>query len=1165
MLLPLPGITSLPYMTKLTESRYRTSFVLATSLFFMWGFARNILSVLNKHFQEAFSVGIAESAWVEVSTFLAYFLMAIPAGWAVSRWGYKLGMVMGLGFFALGCMLFIPSTMVGTFGAFVAALFVVAVGLVFLEVAANPYVTRLGPAETSSARLNRAQSFNGLGGILAPVIAGGLLFSEESASAVVPYTFMGIFVALIAVIFSHVQIPEIDTEESVRDKRASGGEGSIFRVTFVLALVALLAYEIAEICINSYFINFFSGMGWMSAVSASTLLSVGLLLFMMGRLVGSWLMQQVPAIRVLCVCSVGTVVCMACIVACGNLDVETLQPIAIAALMLNFLFESIMFPTIYSLALENLPPDKLGRAGSILMMTPVGGCSFLLMGMLADSVGGVVPFLLPLLGYVVVMLYAFWRLSHNVRFPLAVGLTALVCVCTSCSENRCLPYVDTMIGTGAHYSAEAADLWGSEGLARKPKPLPTSSRGTMAGYDNAHDPGQCIPAVLSPHGMNFWVAQTEDTEQKGIAPYYYADEEIQGFRGSHWLVGSMTQDYGSFTLMPLRDSLIVNPLERASRFCHSDEVSTPAYYSVSLLDYGIRAEMTGDSHSAIFRFTYQEAGDVYLVVNPNSDEGEGRIRYDASSGRIEGANPVHRIYQGKGEYAGFDGHFVVTADKAILEGGVCDNAAYLKFHVEAGEEVLVKAASSFVDIPGASRNLDTEIPDWDFEAVRSTLAARWEQHLGRVEVRSQQTEHLTQFYTALYHASFLPHEVSDCDGTYPSFAGNRQRKHTDGIYYDDYSMWDTYRAQHPLLCLLHPEMAGHMVQSLIDKYEDGGWLPIFPCWNSYTSEMIGDHCCSLVADAWFKGVRNFDIAKGYEALVRNATQLPDTREEYVEGKGRRALDSYLRYGFIPVEDPVADAYHKAEQTSRTLEYAYDDYCLACLSYDLGDTAMGNSLMQRADSWRNLFNPSLGWVDGRHADSTWVDGDPFAFQPYICEGKPCHYTFYVPHDVSGLIDMMGGVSAFAAKLDTLFDNALYWHGNEPCHQIAYLYNYAGRPWKTQQQVRRIMEQEYALSADGLSGNDDAGQMSAWYVFSAMGFYPVCPGKPEYALGTPLFEEVTLHLDSGNDFRIVSHNASTKNVYVARAELNGQPLASPFLQHEDVAKGGILELFMSPTPR
>jgi len=769
----------------------------------------------------------------------------------------------------------------------------------------------------------------------------------------------------------------------------------------------------------------------------------------------------------------------------------------------------------------------------------------------------------------------------------------LLSSCSSPTPADYMQWVDPMIGTGAHYSADAAGLWGTQ---RKQKPLPTSKRGTMAGYDQAHDPGQCIPAVFVPHGMNFWVAQTEDTEQKGISPYYYQDEEIQGFRNSHWIVGGMTQDYGSFTLMPLGSELIQDPIGRGSHFSHAHEMATPAYYSVELERYGILAEMTAASRSALFRFTYREAGDVYLVVNPNSDEGLGRISYNPETHEISGSNPAHRIYQGWGEYCGFDGHFTVSVNKEILDGGVYAGdsllspgtlsietpnegetfpdkyvpaknlhqvGAYVKFHVEAGETVLVKAASSFTDIIHAQKNLAQEIPDWDFEKLRKDLTQTWQQTLSRVEATSSDTALMKSFYTALYHASFLPRTFNDCDGSYPSFGGGVKVRHTDGTYYEDYSMWDTYRALHPLICLLDPQRAGDMVQSLLDKYDDGGWLPIFPCWNSYTSEMIGDHCCSLVADAYFKGVRNFDIDKAYKALLKNAYEQPDSFEEYEQGKGRRALQSYLQYGYIPLQDSVLEAFHTREQTSRTMEYAYDDYVLSQLAYALGHDSVSHDLLLRSNNYKNVFNPALGWVDGRNIDGSWVNGDPFAFQKYICEGKPCHYTWYVPHDPYGLIELMGGNDVFAAKLDTLFEGGRYWHGNEPCHQISYMYNYCGQPHKSQARIRQIMRDEYGLSADGLAGNDDAGQMSAWYIFSAMGFYPVCPGKPVYALGSPCFDEVRIHNTNGKDFVIRTANASKENIYIQSMKLNGQPYAAYELNHEVIVKGGILEVTMGNT--
>lgn len=403
---------------------------------------------------------------------------------------------------------------------------------------------------------------------------------------------------------------------------------------------------------------------------------------------------------------------------------------------------------------------------------------------------------------------------------------------------------------------------------------------------NTEEYGQTLPAVLEPNGMNFWTPQTRDSEEKCIAPYYYRDSLFQGFRNSHWIVGGCTQDYGSMTLMPLYGTLRCQAGERATRFSHADEVATPAYYAVSLPDEGIRAELTARSRSAIFRFTYQQAGKAYLVVTPNSDEGQGFVCIDTVNNRIYGYNPVHRIYQGWGQPAGFSGHFVVEFQKKISGYGTFSADSlfeavsqqtgrpavgiYVAFDVAADEEVLVKAASSFVDADGAQRNLLSEIPHWDFEQTRHELTDIWERRFSLIQVESDDREALAKFYGAFYRASFLPRTYNDVDGCYPAFAtGKPVMQLAEGqTYYDDYSLWDTYRALHPLVNLITPQRGGEMMQSLVHKYEQGGWMPIFPCWNSYTSAMIGDHGTAALADAWIKGITNFDIEKPTKACVR---------------------------------------------------------------------------------------------------------------------------------------------------------------------------------------------------------------------------------------------------------------------------------------------------------
>lgn len=702
--------------------------------------------------------------------------------------------------------------------------------------------------------------------------------------------------------------------------------------------------------------------------------------------------------------------------------------------------------------------------------------------------------------------------------------------------------------------------------------------------------GHTLPAVLEPNGMTFWTPQTQDTELKGHCPYLYKDERLQGFRASHWIVGGCTQDYGSVTIMPVsgrkfsevesdtnekstRTDGKWTPKELASRFSHEDEVSTPAYYKAVLKDYGIVAEMTGRSHSAIFRFDYPKDSDAWIVVTPNSDEGMSKVEALPEKHVIRGYNPAHRIYQGKGEPCGFSGWFVIHLPENVeWEECVVDSVVKVKVK-NTGKPLLVKVAMSFVDWDGCEKNLSAEIPHWDFDKTRRELEGIWEAQLSKVRIMpsaggmanlsESMKDNLTVFYTAMYHASFLPHEFSDVDGRYPSFGGGTKimRMPNGKKYYDDFSAWDTYRALHPLLNILAPSKASDMMQSLVLKYEQGGWMPIFPCWNSYTAAMIGDHCASLLADAYIKGIRGFDIEKAYEGMRKNAFESPATYEEYANGMGRRALPSYLKYGYIPLEDSVKEAYHQQEQVSRTLEYAYDDYALAQVAKRLGKKTDYKQLIQRSKNYRNVISPASGYAQGRHADGTFLtEANQTKFCKFITEGAPCHYTWYVPHDVKGLVSAMGGKRAFELRLDSLFSERRYWHGNEPCHQVPYLYNYIGQADKTQAAVRRIMATEYNASPGGLSGNDDAGQMSAWYIFSALGFYPVCPSTDEYAIGSPLFDEATISLENGRTFTIKAHGNSTENVKIKSMRLNGKSLARPFLKHSDIINGGALELWM-----
>lgn len=681
-------------------------------------------------------------------------------------------------------------------------------------------------------------------------------------------------------------------------------------------------------------------------------------------------------------------------------------------------------------------------------------------------------------------------------------------------------------------------------------PANTKTAGLFGKGSEEH--GQTLPAVLAPNGQNFWTPQTRDTEKKCIAPYYYTDSLFQGFRNSHWIVGGCTQDYGSFTLATLGGKLRLRPVERATPFTHAEEVSHPHYYAVRLPQEHLKVEMTGNSHAAIFRITPEQDGPVHVILNHNSDEGQGFLKVNSLDKTIYGYNPVHRIYQGWGEPAGFSGHFLLQAYDEIEDAGCDSICAWFTFKGKAHEPIVLKASSSFTTKEGAVTNFAVEAEPYDFESMMAELVSKWTARLHTIDVEDSDTAKVNQFYGALYRTSFLPREMSDVDGDYPRFAGNPSNSSSPGSprkYYGDYSMWDTYRAVHPLYNIIAPRESADMMQSLVTMYEQGGWLPIFPCWNSYTAAMIGDHCSVVLADAYVKGIRGFDYEKAYEGMRKNAFETPASFEDYKNGMGRRALKSYLQYGYIPLEDGVKEAFHQDEQTSRTLEYAFDDFAVAQMAKALGRDQDYTELMRRSENWRNVINPKTGYCDGRHAPKLLsrkkTDGGLFEGntdfvhrKPYITEGATCHYTWYVPQNVDGLVEMLGGKEKFEAKLDSMFTEGRYWHGNEPCHQIAYLYDFIGKPEKTAQHVAHILDTEYNDTPGGLSGNDDAGQMSAWYLFSSMGFYPVCPATDRYMLTQPRFRKVTLNLENGRQFTITPNSLPKDRNYITHGEIIGR---------------------------
>ncbi len=741
--------------------------------------------------------------------------------------------------------------------------------------------------------------------------------------------------------------------------------------------------------------------------------------------------------------------------------------------------------------------------------------------------------------------------------PIILFLSAVLLLtnCAEKEEKNFLQHVNLLIGTGPAATPAAQNKPGDH-----------------------VDYGQTIPAVTAPFGMTQWTPQTFATEKKCLAPYYWGTPTLQGFRATHWTSGSCVQDYGSFTIFPtsFEETFPYMPTQRKTLYIYDADNSSPAYYAAMLPHKNILTEITATKRAGFFRFSWLEGENAAVIIDVNSDEGEGYIKIDPENNEITGYNPVHRIYNGDGQPAGFSGYFVARFDKGFAKAGTFANnelfhevseqqnkndiGAYVTFNLEAADVLHMKMGTSFTSIENARKNLEEEIPHWNFEQTRQELEGTWNEVLGRIDVEGGSENDLTKFYTAMYHSLIHPRLFSDVNGEYPEFAGNKNVRKTESFdYYCDFPNWDIFRAQMPLMSLIAPKQYEDMVKSLIVKAEQGDWLPIFPMWNSYTSAMIGDHSTAIIADAMMKGFE-FDVEKAYQYMRKNAFEMPGNVNEYIDGKGRRALDSYLQFGYIPLEDEVPHAFHRQEQVSRTLEYAYNDWAVAQVANRLNKTDDYNELMARSLNYVNVYDPEKGWVCGRYGDGSFTDefnaGEEMF---YITEGTPKHYTWFVPHDVEGLADLMGGKEQFAKKLNSFINNQEYWHGNEPSHHIPYLFNYVGDWQKTQETVKRLLQNEYSSHTGGLSGNDDAGQMSAWYVFSAMGFYPVCPGSNEYQLSSPAFEKVTLKLDKsyypGNNFTLKASPGNQYGVF-SSVKLDGEE-TEPVITHEDISNGGTLE--------
>ena len=719
--------------------------------------------------------------------------------------------------------------------------------------------------------------------------------------------------------------------------------------------------------------------------------------------------------------------------------------------------------------------------------------------------------------------------------------------------------------------------------------------------------GHTFPGATRPFGM---VQLSPDTQTRHFrqsypwaAGYRYEDDSILGFSHTHFS-GSGHSDLGDILLMPYTGQTKLEPgyPERAhsgyrSRFSHKDERAEPGYYAVKLLDSDVEVELTASDRVGLHRYRYPAGADAKLIIDLRSSIYNYANKNLWSKLRVRGNDLITGMRQTRGwapgrqlyfaikfsrpftarelhnredgiEYRGFAGPGKGVGDKAQVEGKALVGA--LDFGqgatAERNRELLVKVAISAVSEEGALANMD-EMPGWDFDAERKNASAAWHDALSKVQVEAT-PDMRSMLYTALYHSMMGPTLFMDRDGSYRG-PDNEVHKADGFRFHSTFSLWDTYRALHPLLTLTQPEQRNvDFVRSLIEsqKYSPDGILPVWQFAGLETWTMIGYHAVPVIADGYMKGLRGFDAEQALNAMTKSA--------EYGPYGG---LSHYMQRGYVPID-------LEPEAASKTVEYAFDDWTIARMAEKMGKGDIAARYYKRAQNYRNVFDTKTGFVRARK--STGEFREPFDpavsnFGSDYTEGSAWQYSWYMPHDNAGLIKMLGGDAGMQAKIDMVFDAKVdekvyahmedisglighYAHGNEPSHHVAYLYNYAGAPWKTQQRLGAIMASQYKNAPDGLSGNDDLGQMSAWFAFTALGFYPVAPGSNEYAIGRPFVDKAVLTLPNGKLFSIRADKLAPGNDYVGSVTLNGQPLAQSYLRHEQITAGGELVFTMQATP-
>lgn len=687
-------------------------------------------------------------------------------------------------------------------------------------------------------------------------------------------------------------------------------------------------------------------------------------------------------------------------------------------------------------------------------------------------------------------------------------------------------------------------------------------------FIGAADNGHTFPGACRPFGMIQTSPVTGAVGWRYCSEYMYADSIIWGFTQTH-LNGTGCMDLGDILVMPFTGERHRTWDAYRSSFSKTSENATPGYYTVTLDQAKVKAELTATTHAALHRYTYEQADSASILIDlqhgPAWNEKQYHSQVNSCEVNWENDSTLTGHVNNK-VWVDQDYYFVMQFSRPVIDHFELPMAETEKgkrlvasFNIQPGEEVLMKVALSTTGVEGAKANMAAEVPGWDFEGIRTAAKADWNSYLSRIEVEGTDEEK-TNFYTSFYHALIQPNEISDVDGRYRNAADSVVNA-TGGKFYSTFSLWDTYRAAHPFYTLMVPERVDGFINSLVDQAEVQGYLPIWGLWGKENFCMVANHGVSVVAEAYAKGFRGFDAERAFNAIKQTQTVSHPLKSNW---------ENYMKYGYFPTD------LTEAESVSSTLESVYDDYAAADMAKRMGKTEDAAYFARRADFYKNLFDSSTQFMRPKKSDGTWKTpfnpsqiGHAESVGGDYTEGNAWQYTWHVQHDVPGLIALFGGEEPFLNKLDSLFTLKLettqadvtgligqYAHGNEPSHHVTYLYALAGRPERTQELIREIFDTQYSPKPNGLCGNDDCGQMSAWYMFSAMGFYPVNPVSGEYVFGAPQLPEFVLHLADGKTFTIKAEGLSEANKYVKSITLNGEPYTKNFISHADIVKGGTL---------